>query len=149
MNPKWTPKWNTKWQPKETLKKPTWTFEAPSCSKYYANERLNCQNVAKTMAKCSKYHAKCKVTSQNIANTIVPNCCKYKANSTRKPGDAGISSNISHYLFLEMGPFVGTNLLTEGWPLNLRWIWNHDKRCILVAVPLDEQFAVKKTQLDK
>ena len=42
----------------------------PKCSKYHAK----CKIV--TMPKCSKYHAKRQI--------LVPNCCKYKANGTRK-----------------------------------------------------------------
>ena len=47
----------------------------PKCGKYHAKWKAN-------MGKCSKYHAKCNSPCRN--EVLVPNCCKYKANGTRK-----------------------------------------------------------------
>ena len=78
--------------PEGSLKKFTWTFEVPKCSKYHSSERLKCENVANTIqnrrqtlpnvAKCSKDHARCQVTRPKCSKyhakrqVLVPNCCK-------------------------------------------------------------------------
>ena len=77
--------------------KPTWKFEVPKCSKYRANERLKCQNVASTMQNgrrklpnVANTMQNAKWPGQNVADTMQnDNCqfqivCKYKADGTRK-----------------------------------------------------------------
>ena len=77
--------------------KPTWKFEVPICSKYHANERLKCQNVASTMQNgrrklpnVANTMQNAKWPGQNVADTMQnDNCqfqivCKYKADGTRK-----------------------------------------------------------------
>ena len=60
-----------------------WEGEVPKRCKYHAKWKAN-------MAECRKYHAACKVTMSKWKKyhakwqILVPNCCKYKADGTRK-----------------------------------------------------------------
>ena len=60
-----------------------WEGEVPKRCKYHAKWKAN-------MAECRKYHATCKVTMSKWNKyhakwqILVPNCCKYKADGTRK-----------------------------------------------------------------
>ena len=113
MNPKGIPKWTVQGSSRNPHE-PTWAFQVQKCNKYSANERLKSQNVANTMQngsrtwpnvantmqnasackvtmpKSIKYYATCKVSMRKRSKDhaqwqiLVANCCKHKANGTRK-----------------------------------------------------------------
>ena len=116
----------------ETLKRPTWTFEVPKCSKCYANVTNTMQKWKANMAKCSKYHAKCKVTMPKCSKyhakwqVLVPNCCKYKANGIWKESQKKIQNLRQKNTKNFSTPIV----FSRGWldPIEISVDWGVDQR---------------------